>query len=206
MATSNITLCPSKKHNCTIKREDLEATKLLFADHYSQLENFRCAKELITSELKQLQSLLKKEGANTLAQIIRRLPSQSTHRLAPQPYHKLFFELSLNTPVCGIIFQITGNEEAIEVVQPQESISVSVSIKQVELKLLQDVVPILASILLKLPYDVEIPSDICSLITEMCDLAIAPFNRPSSFPPPTPENKLLFFPNLLKIRGTHCFS
>ena len=116
LATSNITLRPSKKHNCTIKREDLEATKLLFADHYSQLENFRCPKDLTTSELKQLQSLLKKEGANTLAQIIRRLPSQSTRRLAPQPYHELFFELSLNTPVCGI-FQITGNEEAIEVVQ-----------------------------------------------------------------------------------------
>ena len=65
---------------------------------------------------------------------------------------------------------------------------------QVELKLLQDVVPILASFLLKLPYDVEIPSDICSLITDMCDLALAPFSRPSSFPPPTPENKLSFFP------------
>ena len=64
---------------------------------------------------------------------------------------------------------------------------------QVELKLLQDVVPILASFLLKVPYDAEIPSDICSLITEMCDLAIAPFSRPSSFPPPTPENKLSFF-------------
>ena len=49
----------------------------------------RCPKELTTSELKQLQSLLKKEGANTLAQIIRRLSSQSTRRLAPQPYRKL---------------------------------------------------------------------------------------------------------------------
>ena len=77
---------------------------------------------------------------------------------------------------------------------------------QVELKLLQDVVPILASFLLKLPYDVEIPSDICSLITDMCDLALAPFSRPSSFPPPTPENKLSFFLNLPKIRGTHCYS
>ena len=79
------------------------------------------------------------------------------------------------------------------------------SLTLVELKLLQDVVPILASILLKLPYDVEIPSDICSLITEMCNLALAPISRPS-FPPPTPENKLLFFPNLLKIRVTHCCS
>ena len=78
---------------------------------------------------------------------------------------------------------------------------------QVELKLLEDGVPILASFLLKLPYDIEIPSDICSLITDMCDLALAPFSRPSSsFPSPTPENKLSFFPNLPKIRGTHCYS
>ena len=45
---------------------------------------------------------------------------------------------------------------------------------QVELKLLQDAVPILVSFLLKLPYDVEIPSDICSIITNMCDLALDP--------------------------------
>ena len=76
----------------------------------------RCLNELTISELKQLQSLLKKEGANTLAQIIRHLSSQSTRRLAPQPYHELFLELSLNTPICGI-FQIAGNEEAMGVVQ-----------------------------------------------------------------------------------------
>ena len=40
----------------------------------------------------------------------------------------------------------------------------------------------------------------------MCDLALAPFSRPSSFPHLTPENKLSFFPNLPKIRGTHCYS
>ena len=120
---------------------------------------------------------------------------------------ELFFELSLNTPVCGI-FQIAGNEEAIEVVQLVASgVDIRQCQYQIELKLLQDVVPIVASFLLKLPYDVEIPSDICSLITEMCNLALAPFSRPSSsFPPPTPENKLSFFPNLPKIHGTNCYS
>ena len=100
----------------------------------------RCPKELTTSELKQLQSLLKKEGANTLAQVIRCLSSQSTRRLAPQPYCEFFFELSLNTPICGI-FQIAGNEEAIEVVQLVASgVDICQCQYQVELKLLQDVV------------------------------------------------------------------
>ena len=76
------------------------------------------------------------EGANTLAQIIRRLSYQSTRRLAPQPYRELFFELSLNTPVCGI-FQIAGNEEAIEVVQLVASgVDIRQCQYQVELKLL----------------------------------------------------------------------
>ena len=166
----------------------------------------RCPKELTTTELKQLQSLLKKEGADTLAHIIRRLSSQSTRRLAPHTYRELFFELSLNTPICGI-FQVAGNEAAIEVVQLVASgADIRQCQYQVELKLLQDEVPILASFLLKFPYDVEIPSDIFSLITDMCDLALAPFTCPSPFPPPTPENKLSFFPNLPKIRGTHCYS
>ena len=86
-----------------------------------------------------------------------------------------------------ILFQITRNEEAIEVVQQVASgVDIRQCQYQVKLKLLQDVVPILASFLLKLPYDVELPSDLCSLITNMCYLALAPFNYPSpSFPPPT---------------------
>ena len=53
-----------------------------------------------------------------------------------------------------------GNEEAIEVAQLVASrVDIRQYQYQIELKLLQDVLPILASFLLKLPYDVEIPSD-----------------------------------------------
>lgn len=66
--------------------------------------------------MKQLQALLAKEGASTLAQLIKRISSESHHHQAPLPYREFFYELSLNTPVCGIL-QVAGNEEAIQVIK-----------------------------------------------------------------------------------------
>ena len=60
----------------------------------------RNPKSLTPSEIKQLHSLLQKEGAVKLAQVINRLESENHHRRAPQSYREFFYELSLNTPVC----------------------------------------------------------------------------------------------------------
>ena len=65
------------------------------------------------------------------------------------------------------MLQVAGNEEAIQVIQ---LIASGVNIHQaqyhVQLKLLQDTATLLASFILKLPFDVAVPSDICCLI---CD-------------------------------------
>ena len=145
-------------------------------------------KSLTPSEIKQLQSLLRKEGAVKLAQVINPLESENNHRRAPQSYREFLYELSLNTPVCGIQ-QIAGNEEAIKVVQ---LVAMGIDIRQAqyrcELKLFQDSAPVLASFLLKLPFSEPVPVDVCSLIEELCKLLLAPFQSSTTstpaFPPP----------------------
>ena len=129
------------------------------------------------------------------------------HR-APQSYREFFYELSLNTPVCGLL-QIAGNEEAIRVVR---LVAAGVDIRQAqykcELKLLQDSAPVLASFLLKLSFSEPIPADVCSLVAELCELLLFPFQSTvsQSFPPPPSDNKLAYFPNLPKVRGTPSYS
>ena len=57
---------------------------------------------------------------------------------------------------------------------------------QHQLKLLQDTAPILTSLILKLPFDDDIPADVCSEISQLCDLAIAPYsNEETLFPSST---------------------
>ena len=76
-----------------------------------------------------------------------------------------------------------------------------------QLKLLQETAPTLTSFILKLPFDVTVPSNVCPLICDLLDLAVVPFEQPSpSSPPPTADTRLSFFPNLPKVRGTHCYS
>ena len=58
---------------------------------------------LTPSEMKQLQSHLKKEGAIKLAHVINCLESENHLHRAPQSYCEFFYELSLNTPVCGLL-------------------------------------------------------------------------------------------------------
>ena len=71
-----------------------------------------------------------------------------------------------------------------------------------ELKLLQDTAPILAALLLKLPFSEAIPDDVCTLTSQLCDLVLAPFQpRSQTFPSPPAENELTYFPNLPMVRG-----
>ena len=123
----------------------------------------KCAqnpKQLTPSELKRLRTLLAREGASSL---ITRLSQHAHIRIAPPPYRKLLFELLLNTPKCGIL-QIAGDEEVIHVIQLlAKGVDIRQSCYQVQLKLLQDRAPLLASFILKLPFDADIP-DVCTLI------------------------------------------
>ena len=94
------------------------------------------------------------------------------------------------------MLQVAGNEEAIQVIQLVAS---GVDIRQaqyhVQLKLLQDTAPLLASFIMKLPFNVAVPSDVCCLISDLLNLALTPFKQPSpSLPPPTAETGLSFFP------------
>ena len=94
-------------------------------------------------------------------------------------------------------------QEAIEVVR---LIASGTDIRNVkyrpELKLLQDTTPILASLLLKLPFSEAIPDDVCTLISQLCDLALAPFQpRFQTFPSPPADSELTYFPNLHMVCG-----
>ena len=160
-------------------------------------------KNLSPSEFKQLLALLKKEGALPLAQVISHISSESHQRRASQPYREIMYELSLNTPVCGMI-QIAGNSEALEAIR---LISSGVDIRhiqyQCELKLLQNVAPVIASCILKLPFTEPIPADVCSLLSQLCELLLAPFQdvTPQAIPDPPVDKKLSFFPSLPIVRG-----
>ena len=164
-------------------------------------------KALSAAELKRLQALLKKEGALPLAELISHLSSESHQNLAPQPYQELLYELSLNTPVCGML-QVAGSKEAIEVVQLIASGTDICNVKyHQELKLLQDTTPILASLLLKLPFSEAIPDDVCTLISQLCDLVLAPFQpRSQTFPSPPADSELTYFPNLSMVCGVPVYS
>ena len=72
---------------------------------------------------------------------------------------------------------------------------------QQQLKLLQDRAPLLASFILKLPFEDGIPDDVCALINQLCNLALAPYKvvAPPFLPPPS-DSKLSFFPNRFEVR------
>ena len=63
--------------------------------------------------------------------------------------------------------------------------------------------PVLASFLLKLSFSEPIPADVCSLVAELCELLLFPFQSTvsQSCPPPPSDNKLAYFPNLPKFRA-----
>ena len=119
--------------------------------------------------------LLTKEGASTLVQVITQLSQRARLRVVPPPYRELFYELSLNTPICGIL-QVAGSKEAIHVIKLlAQGVDIQQSCYQQQLKLLQDRAPLLASFILKLPFEDGIPDDVCALISDSCDLAVAPY-------------------------------
>ena len=107
---------------------------------------------LSPSEFKQLLELLKKEGASPLAKVIAHISSETQQYRAPRPYRAILYELSLNTPVCGLL-QVAGDEEVLKVIH---SIASGTDIRQAkyrqELRLIQDKAPLLASFILSLPY------------------------------------------------------
>jgi hypothetical protein len=103
------------------------------------------------------------------------------------------------------MIQIAGKSEAIEVIR---LIASGVDIRQIqyqrELKVLQDVAPVIASFVLKLPFGDPIPVDVCSLLDHLCELLLAPFQDTTSraFPKPPADKKLSFFPSLPIVQGT----
>ena len=196
-------------HATRVMLKSKESRQLLqkYSGYTRERKCARNPKQLTPSEFKRLQSLLTKEGASSLVQLITRLSQRAQLRIAPLPYHELFFELSLNTPICGIL-QVAGSDEAIRVIRLlAKGVDIRQSCYQQQLKLLQDRAPLLASFILKLPFEDDIPDDVCTLINHLCDLAVAPYQvvAPPFLPPP-PVSKLSFFPNLPQIRGPYCYS
>lgn len=183
-----------------LKSQKSRELLLKYSGYIHDRKCLRNPKSLTPSELKQLQLLLKKEGALVLAQVISHLESEKRQRRAPQPYREFFYELSLNTPVCGIL-QIAGNEEAIKVVQ---LIASGIDICHIQYKYelkLQDSALVLAFFILKLPFSEPIPVNVCSLITDFCDLLLAPFQSSVS----QLFHQTTYFPNLPTVRGTPAY-
>ena len=112
------------------------------------------------SSILQLTALLTKEGASPLVDFISRVTSETQEYRAPQAYRAFLYELSLNTPVCGLL-QVAGNDEVLRVIG---NAAIGTDIREVkyrqELKLMQDKAPLLASFLLSLPYSEPIPQDV----------------------------------------------
>ena len=109
---------PGSSHTNRVMLKSQKSRELLlkYSGYSRDRKCLHNPKSLTPSEIKQLQSLLRKEGAVKLAQVINPPESENNHRQAPKSYREFLYELSLNTPVCGIL-QIAGNEEAIRVVQ-----------------------------------------------------------------------------------------
>ena len=86
-----------------------------------------------------------------------------------QPYREVFYELSLNTSVCGML-QTAGKSEALEEIR-LITLGVQIDIRQIqyqsELKMLQDVAPVVASFILKLLFGDPIPADVCKLFDHL---------------------------------------
>ena len=107
------------------------------------------------------------------------------------------------------MLQIAGKSEALEVIR---LIASGVDIRQIhyqsELKMLQDVAPVVASFILKLPFGDPIPADICKLFDHLCELLLAPFQDRASqaFPKPPADKTLSFFPKLPIVRGTPVYA
>ena len=90
---------------------------------------------------------------------------------------------------------------------PQLSVWFSYLQKESILKVLQDRAPLLASFILKLPFEYGIPDDVWTLINYLCDLAVVPYEvvAPTFLSPP-PNRKFSFFPNPPQIHSPHCYS
>ena len=102
------------------------------------------------------------------------------------------------------MIQIASKLEVIEVIR---LITSGVDIHQIqyqcELKMLQDAAPVIASLVLKLPFGKQIPEDVSSLLSHLCELLLAPFQGTTSqsFPVAPAEKKLSFFPKLADCSG-----
>ena len=102
------------------------------------------------------------------------------------------------------MLQVAGQDEALQAIALVAS---GTDIRQAqykqEFKLVQNVVPFLAYFLFKLPFGIEIPADVYSLLSQLRDLVIAPFCQTSSsshLPPSLVNSKLSFYPNLPIVR------
>ena len=101
--------------------------------------------------------------------------------------------------------QVAGNEKAIKVIR---LIITGADIRSVqyhpEFKLLQDTAPLLASLLL---ISEAIPEDLCIIISNLCDLLLAPFQpRSQTFPSPRSNSDLTYFPNQPMVGGIPAYS
>lgn len=132
-------------------------------------------KELTTTEFRQLQKLLKEEGATTLTSLITRLVSESKCRSSPESFREFFSELSRNTPVCGLL-QAAGSNDVLSIIDAIASgVDISQPSHRGQLKLLQEHVPVLASFIIKCFYGQSLPADVRALVGHLKQLMLAPF-------------------------------
>lgn len=92
-------------HASRVMLKSRESRQLLqkYSGYTRDRKYARNPKQLTSTEFERLQTLLTKEGASCLVELITRLSRCAHLHIAPLPYHELFFELSLNTPICGIL-------------------------------------------------------------------------------------------------------
>ena len=189
-----------------LKTRRSRALLLKYSGYTHDRKCLKNSSDLTLTEFRELKSLLHKEGASPLADLLERLWQETRKCTSPQVYREFFCELSKSTPVCGML-QAAGNQDALQIVNAiaTGSFDVANSANHRQLSILQEHVPILCSFLVKCLWDEDnhLPSDVCRIPHLLAELMVAPFTVPTSgiYPPPQPDSPLSFFPNLPQLYG-----
>ena len=189
-----------------LKTRRSRALLLKYSGYTPDRKCLKSPSDLTLAEFRELKSLLHKEGASPLANLLERLWQETRKRTSPQVYREFLCELSKSTPVCGML-QAAGNQDALHIVNAiaTGSFDITNSANHKQLSILQEHIPILCSFLVKCPRDEDnhLPSDVCRILHLLTELMVAPFTIPTSriYPPPQPDSPLSFFPNLPQLHG-----
>ena len=166
--------------------------------------------ELSEEEFGFLLDKLKKKGHDGLSDFIDTVVGAGDPKTSPAMYKNFFFELSHNSPLCGV-FQIANNRECLELIEHvlDGTIDLTDSDRRCELEVLHCHAPIMAEFLANvtkkghLRIASRLIADIISCISRPFENS--PVHSEDDYPPPT-DSHFAFFPSLPKFHDDATYS